>query len=245
MMTSQDPMDFSQLMDLYRAEMKSATLTDVRKDLYAAMACLQENIRKEYEAECAKDPDSIMCEGKNERRKRAAYNVQRIIDLRMEKVARIALRASINTENPDEYKMNLGKLTQEEREYCDSVVETLRKFRGKMMKESKKFTTPDISSERIAKERNGDAVAAPAVRNDAAKEPDVENIGVELIEEPHNVPDELQEDRIMIRMLEDLPMFAGPDRDYDLRKEEVLWMPAAIAKALIHHEKAVLLNVTP
>ena len=46
-------------------------------------------------------------------------------------------------------------------------------------------------------------------------------------------------DTALIRILEDLPPFVGPDRDYELRKEDVVTLPRLMAQALINSEKAV------
>jgi DNA replication factor GINS len=231
-------MTYEDLSAAYRAEMKSATLTDVRKDLYQALVQLQECIRKEYEDEYTKDPDSIMCEGKNERRKKAVSYVQKVIDLRMEKIAKMALRTSMGADNA------LDKLTKEERGYYDSVVDGSKRLRAMIHKDAKRnYVIPDISSESTGTKHDS-VVADAAPVNDVPKEPDTENEGEELIESPHK-DDEPHEDRIMVRILEDLPTIAGPDRDYDLKREEVLWMPAALAKALINHDKAVISDVTP
>ena len=52
-----DPMKFEDLSSAYRIEMGSPSLGDARKDLYLALAGLQEISQKEYEAEYSKDPD--------------------------------------------------------------------------------------------------------------------------------------------------------------------------------------------
>ena len=44
-----DPMTFDELSELYRVEMKSASLSQPRKDLYRAMANLLTSLRQEYD----------------------------------------------------------------------------------------------------------------------------------------------------------------------------------------------------
>jgi len=240
-MTELDPMTFDDLSALYRAEMTSPMLSNARKDLYPALMRLHEDTRKDYESEYSKDPDSIMCEGMNERRKKVISYIQKVIDLRMEKVARMALRASMGA------AIVTDKITANEKEYYDCVVDCSKKMRTTVLKDAKRFVIPNISSGEMGAERIEEAVVIEerAQEEGSSIDPGIENTGEELIERPRIEDDEPQEERLMIRILKDLPRIAGPDCDYDLRKEEVVWMPAALAQALINHEKAVLMNVTP
>jgi DNA replication factor GINS len=239
-----DPMTFEDLSSAYRVEMKSQVLADARRDLYPALIKLQESLQRDYEAEYSKDPDSIMCEGMNERRKKVNNLVQKVIDLRMEKIVMMALRASMGANNV------LDKLTQEERDYYNGIVEGSKKHRSLVLRDRSRrnYGIPDISSgNAVGKSADGPAVevfprspvAGPA---DAAV---VNNEGEEIIERPRKDDDERRETLVVIRILEDLPRIAGPDCDYDLKKEDIVRMPATLANALINHEKAVLLDVTP
>lgn len=49
---------------------------------------------------------------------------------------------------------------------------------------------------------------------------------------------------VIIRILEDLPPFSGPDRDYALVKEDIVRMPSMMASALINRGKASLVSVS-
>ena len=225
-----DPLTFEDLSSVYRVEMKAQTLAETRRDLYPALVRLQNDVQKEYESEYSKDPDSIMCEGINERRKKVNRLVQQIIDLRMEKVAMMALRTSMGANNP------IDKLTQEEREYYNVLTEISKKHRGALGGRLKKdYTIPDIAG--TAGGRSEETDTARPVRA---------HTGEENIEHPSGKADgECREEMIVIRILEDLPKIAGPDCDYDLRKEDVVRMPATLANALVNHSKAVVLNITP
>jgi DNA replication factor GINS len=229
-----DAMTFEDLSSAYRVEMKSNILAEARKDLYAALAGIQEKTQKDYEAEYSKDPDSIMCEGMNERRKKVNNLIQKVIDLRMEKVAMLALRGSMGANNVIE------KLTQEERIYYTTVAEDSKKHRNSVLrnKGAKNYTIPDISPRKI---EPMPSVPAPAPAERIA----TEHAGEELIESPVRETEEPAEELVTIRALENIPKFAGPDRDYELKKEDVVRLPAALAGLLINHEKAVRLNVTP
>ena len=49
-----------------------------------------------------------------------------------------------------------------------------------------------------------------------------------------------EEGVVTIRILEDMPPFSGPDRDYTLSKEDIVRMPAMMAAALINRGKAIV-----
>ena len=55
-----------------------------------------------------------------------------------------------------------------------------------------------------------------------------------LVEGPAPPPD-----YVVLRILEDMPPIAGPDRNYELKKEDMVSLPTNIAKALIARKKAV------
>ena len=54
-----------------------------------------------------------------------------------------------------------------------------------------------------------------------------------------------QEGMVLIRVLEDLPAFAGPDRDYNLKKEDLATIPKVMADALVNVNKAVIVRPSP
>jgi DNA replication factor GINS len=236
MVQEPEPMEFEGLSSVYRVESKSQALSDVRKDLYHAMIKLREKAQKDHDAALANDPDSIMCEGLSERRKKVNSLSQKIVDLRMEKVIIMALRTSMGS------SASLDKLTPEEREYYAHIVALSEKHRSMINKDGKnrKYVIPDISGGATDTTVQDAAVHASDI---VTGEMNIEAGGV-IAEIRSAVPDD-DEELIVIRILEDLPPIAGPEFDYDLKKEDVVRMPAALANTLIKHEKAVLFRVTP
>ena len=233
MVQEPEPMRFEDLSSVYRVESKSPALSEVRKDLYRAMVQLYDKAQKDHDAALADDPDSIMCEGLSERRKKVVSLSQKIVDLRMEKVMLMALRTSMGA------PAVLDKLTTEEREYYAHITALSEKHRSLILKDAKnrKYVIPDISS----------AVAdVPAVPKtvDIPNEPAHDDTAGSLIEGAVMTDTATQnaatdDDFVVIRILEDLPPIAGPEFDYDLKKEDVIRMPSALANTLINHEKAV------
>ena len=245
-----DQMTFEDLSAVYRTENKSQILSDVRRDLYPSLIRLQDSIKKEYESEFSRNPDSIICEGLSERKKKAAFFVQQVIDLRMAKIARMAVRVSMGAESI------IDKLTAEEKEYYESVIAGSKKLRATAIKDPKRYIIPDIAPDGAEKKGTVRSDISKDGRKDVPKDArkDVPGKVCEdaVPAEVCNVSEDITnneragtEDMIIVRILEDLPKIPGPDCDYDLRKEDIVRMPATFANALIKHEKAVRLDVTP
>lgn len=236
-------MTFEDLSAAYRIEIKSQALGDVRKDLYSALMRLRDRIQKDYETEFSRDPDSIMCEGMNERRKKVISLSQKVIDLRMEKIVMMALRTSMGAENV------LDRLTQEERTYYDNIVSESGRHRTLVFKDKtkKNYVIPDVSAGKEEKEANVQTeTPVPNKVPIVISEDDTNTEHRDDAAEPiRKEPEGTKDDLIVIRILEDLPKIAGPDCDYDLKKEDIVRMPAALANVLIKHEKAAPLSVTP
>jgi len=247
MLKSSEPLSFEDLGATYRTEKKSPTVSAVRRDLYPAMASLIITLRTEYEKHLSADPDSIICEGANQRRKKAILMSKEIAEIRMGKIAQLALIGARGGQNV------LDHLTSEEREYYDNILDISRKHVGTIDRLSgkRKFETPEIDPEPVAKKKSPEPVQAkkepvkePVVKSEPVPEPAAEKIPDVVPEEPgENDPEE--DELMMIRILEDLPPFSGPDRNYELSKEDIVRMPKAMAMALISREKAVMVNPGP
>ena len=119
-----EPLTFDELTSIYRVECRSTGLSDVRKDMYKAVAELSETIYKEYEQQLSVDPGSLPCEGINERRKRIESLSQKIVEMRMDKVAKLAMRVAMGDGIDTEF------FTPEEKEYYSTILESSRKHRS-------------------------------------------------------------------------------------------------------------------
>ena len=128
------------LTSLHRIEMRAGTLSDVRRDLYPAMIALMDRVNKEYEKNNSADPLSRITEGSNTRRMKVATMMRRVTELRMNKVASLALRNSMGAMNPVE------QLPPEEREYYDKVLNASVDL-WNVVNRKKTVTIPDIAPE--------------------------------------------------------------------------------------------------
>ncbi len=273
-----DPMTFDELSELYRVEMKSASLTQTRRDLFKAMANLLTSLRQEYDRNMSIDPDSVMTEGAEQRRKKADRLCKDIVVLRTRKIASMAIRGAEGARN------ELSCLTDDERAYYDSVLDITKRqlteidrLRGKRPTVDTRIDEPPardtIKQETVVPEPIGEQIQEPM---DDIPDPEDMFIDEEPFDEPANdIPDEMpvateveatieeqvaeelppvndvpeDDDEklrpILIRVLEDLPEFAGPDRDYKLSKEDLVTMPKVLADVLVNTEKATVIRPTP
>ena len=269
-----EPLTFDELSSIYRVESRSTGLSEVRKDMYSAVAELSESIYKEYEHQLSIDPGSLVCEGINERRKRIESLSQKIVEMRMEKVTKLAMRVAMGDGIDTEF------FTYEEKEYYGTILECSRKHRSLIMRNRPKtkdtvLKVDDKPSEAQKKEKTETKrpvaeetadVPEPAEVRGLADMPVVDDKGEEFLEDECELWDEPDiknetpfevvekadviiseeddEGEIIIRILQDLQEFSGRDVDYLLKKEDVVKMPAILANALISRELAVKVDIT-
>lgn len=272
-----EPMTFDELSELYRVEMKSSAVSMARKDLFRAMANLLTSLRQEYDRCVSEDPESIMCEGAEARRKSAERLVKDVIRIRTQKICGMALRSATGSRN------TLDGLTEEEKDYYEEVLSLSKKHIGEIDRlRGRRKTVETRIDEPIPKK-----VAEPEPEPEyvPGKEPEVPHREEaeesfddqpisdgfdDLIDEPFDDPahQEMPEDdipaeqpaegvrtdapekdaeleSILVRIKEDLPEFAGPERDYKLSKEDIVTLPRVLAEALVNSDKAVQIRPTP
>ena len=292
-----EPMSFDELSELYRVEMKSSAITQVRKDLFRAIANLLTSLRLEYDRQMALDPESVMCEGAEQRRKKAERLAKDVVHIRTQKVCQMAIRGAMGGRN------TLDTLTDEEKDYYEKVLELSKvhmsevdRLRGKRNTVATRIdevppiprpepvpeppkaqpappgaddipfddSPDDFQDEPIPDEFDGFAEESfdegtqvaepePLPPKPATSAPEPVKAEPERIPEPVPAPepapvqtveaDELRP--ILIRVLEDLPEFVGPDRDYKLLKEDLVMLPKVLADVLINSEKAMAVRPTP
>lgn len=281
MSPASEPMTFDELSELYRVEMKSNSISPVRPDLFRAMADLLTRLRLDYDKQMSIDPESVMCEGANQRRKKAERLVKDILHIRTQKICQMAIRGALGADN------HMDALTQEEKDYHSRIQDVSREhltevdhLRGRRntvatridevpapRPEPRIVPEPVEVQEEIAQEPVPEAPAeiVPDVPDEVFEdfpEESFDDIADEPVPEPTlegtdvDIPREAPQEPVMetsaddlesvvLRILEDLPPFVGPDRDYNLCKEDVVTMPRIMAEALVNAEKATPIRPTP
>ena len=281
--SADDVMDISELSTIYRVEKKSGSLTKVRPDLYRAMADLLRRQRREYDQRLREDPESLICEETNSRRKKGVQLSHEIIDMRMGKINKMALRGAMGETH------SIDALTDEEKDYYNAVLALsknhkalLNRLSGNIQYTNARITEEPIPiPEEAPAEVPQPAAPAPPVKvpepiptEEPEEEPPVEySADIDIVPESEDFPmeeeyeqeipaDDLdrmppnaespntpepepQNEFSTLRILEDLPEFAGPLRNYSLRKEQVVRIPNELAQALVNRGLAKIISVAP
>lgn len=274
-----EPMTYDELGEQYRIEMKNTSLSQPRRDLFRAMANLLISLRQEYDRQMSIDPDSIMAEGAEQRKKKAERTCKDIITLRTKKICNMAILGARGA------NVAIENLTDEERDYYDGILELSKRhmvevdrLRGKKVTTGTRIDEPPLRDRVVepVPAKAEEPVQEPAMDpndefgplddepfdeepfydlQDMVQEPEpapeakpVQDMGPEPVREPENEGNTETDggmEPILIRILEDLPAFAGPDRDYNLSKEDVVTLPKVLADVLVNTEKATVIRPTP
>jgi len=239
----------------YRTEKASSQLTAIRKDFYIITQQYVEMLSNECDRLLATSPDSLMYDGAVQKKRKALDNLKKVVDLRMGKIAALALLGAKGANNV------IDHLTAEEKEYYYRMVEDSKEFWRYSGRKTKIVVNQDITKVEEPKPVAAEPVpvtddvplseipfddfpedmGSPAeeiiedeeIVQEPVPEPVPEPLPV-MEPEPEQAPDVDDDAEVIIRILEDLPPFSGPDVDYDLRKEDIVRMPGLMAKALIN-----------
>jgi len=207
-------MSYEDVMGLFRQENKSSQLTKVEPTLYDKIGAYIKVLRKESEREIAMNPMSQASMMLNDQLKKAIDKSKRIYELRQRKISLLALR-KVAGDNPD-----TGSLTPDELVLFSSLVSVLG---------AHKDSKADFEELGPRFVQHKDIVELPGAPTAKACE--------EKKDEPAGV-----EELILVRVLEDVPTFAGVDKDYKLKKEDIISLPKGIANALVSHGKAKVIG---
>ena len=249
-----------ELGSIFREEKKTGTILPIRKDFYPAVSKLLADLKEELRKS---DPDSISYAGLRSKRETAQSNSRKIVEMRLKKIADMALRAAMGM------NCSTDTLTPEEIEFYGTVLESAKTF-WKNGDNNKKVDIPDVTkfgenpepvpapvtSPNVEKELSLDDIPyvpddVPVVEKEEDRDIDEffdegfaeidESPKTEQIVEPDD--DIPEPEFITIRVTENLEPFAGPERDYHLKKEDVVKLPTVMAKVLVERNKAIYINI--
>ncbi len=212
-----EQINYKEVTEIHRKEKNSPDLVEVRRDLYPAFRDYMDRLRKESEEEIKKDPLSFKATSMTNEFKKVSTKGNQIFFFRMRKITNMATRASEGS------KMDLQRLTEEEREMYDQVLRAINECR-------------DLSLEG----------KAPVPRNPAPSGSVCATVdqgqlrqALSMVNGKDHAPDQSKPaERVLVRVLDDLPEIAGLDRPYRLAKNDVVNLPAPIGCALIKRGKA-------
>jgi DNA replication initiation complex subunit (GINS family) len=209
-------MSYEDIMGLFRQENKSSQLTKVDPSLYERIGTYIKTIRKESEREIAMNPMSQASMMLNDQLKKAIDKAKRVYELRQRKISLLALR-KVAGDNPD-----TGNLTPDELVLFSSLTSVLgahKDSRADFEELGPRFTQP----------------------SEVVELPDVPS--AKVCEKKESGPEKGQpEELVLVRVLEDVPTFAGVDKDYRLRREDIISLPKGVAGTLVSHGKVKLIG---
>ena len=235
------------ISSLVRIEKASGQLSPVRKDLYPAMRAVHERVSKECETA---DVDSMDYDLKVDKKKKLVSNIKLVVEMRMGKVASMALRGAMGVD----LNSTVDQLPPEERQFYSEVFESAKKLWSAPNKKRSVYT-PDIVQETVptevpqaempVSEMPAADVAipeAPAETVPTAEVHVVPPMPEETVEESDENPDADCYDLVTVRMLETMEPFAGAERNYSLKKEDIVSLPKSLANILVGRKLAVILR---
>ena len=117
-------MNFDDLSEIYRTEMKSTGLTKVSPGLYTEMAGYVASLKMGYESALARDPESVMTDGARQRYRKASRLVDDIHRMRSQKVIKLAVVSNTMGTVPE----SVQGLPGIERELFETVSRSLHDF---------------------------------------------------------------------------------------------------------------------
>jgi DNA replication initiation complex subunit (GINS family) len=209
--------NYKEVTEIHRKEKNSSDLVEVRRDLYPAFREYLDRLKRESEEEIKKDPLSFKASSTTNEYKKVSTKGNQIFFYRTRKIMNMASRTSEGA------KVDLGRLTDEEREMYEQVLRAINDCR--LLALEGRMPEPRAPVQ-------GGSVCAAVDQGQLRKALSIVNGKDAKAEAPEQV------ERVLVRILEDLPEIAGMDRPYKLSKNEVANLPAPIGCALIKRGKA-------
>lgn len=245
-MTEDNELSYDDITEIRRVEMNSGILTRIRPDFYQAANRMLKQNNEARNKLLVENPD--MYDGINSRYRKLSTMLEDIIRFRSNKIWCSALRCA-----PTGKPVIPENITEEEKRLFDAVF-AIAKEQFALMSTEKTTFTPDIEhAHEISKEEPPAEVKHESVVPTSAETP-VDAIPPisteeekEFGEPPILVSMEdtmIQDEEVIVRVLSDVPTFSGPERDYTLKKEDVVRLPSIMASALINRKMAVLVKTT-
>ncbi len=263
------PLDYQEVMDIWRKEKDLKSLAELRRDFFPEVKTFVSRLKEEAQAEAAKDPYSTKTRSLNVQVANVTEKVTQVFEIRMEKILRMAIRGASGG------KVENTRMVDEEKAYFEHVFNLTKEIRareidpikGQKELEFQALKVPegaggDQADQGVASAKAAELGSNPIPMESISKVALVESARQTVIDVPAKamppssivsqasspipeVTEAKQEakDLLVLRILEDIPSFAGPFGNYRLRREDVATLPAGIARALIKRGKAIEIAV--
>jgi DNA replication initiation complex subunit (GINS family) len=257
-----EPLSFEDVTKVYREEKKSAGLTAIRHDFYGAVRTLMDQLKRDFEKEAATDSYSTKARQLNQSIAKMREKVLQIFDMRAEKIMHMAVLLAAGG------KVDHSRLTEEEKHLLEGALTRTKEMRNSLldMPQPNNLDFTRMSAMPLSQSPDEETKVrveglvpvveeiAAGPRNIPKEEPvcldpskSIE-VGTERgpveVATPNEPAARSGSDVVLLRILEDIPPFAGPSGTYRLGKEDVVTLPSGIGKALVKRGKAVEISYT-
>jgi DNA replication initiation complex subunit (GINS family) len=254
------PLDYPEVMDVWRKEKDLKSLAEMRRDFFPEVKTFVSRLKEEAQAEAAKDPYSTKTRSLNVQVANVTEKVTQVFEIRMEKILRMAIRGASGG------KVEITRMVDEEKAYFEHVFTLTKEIRAREIDPIKGQKELDLQPQVLPGADEGGKAEEPSLTV-APKEPIEKAIVVEAARTPAievavkpaapslktsqpvlPMPGDAEakpdaKDLLVLRILEDIPPFAGPFGNYRLRREDVATLPSGLARALIKRGKAIEIAV--
>lgn len=208
-------MTYEELMSVHRQESKQNSLVKISSDFYERTAGYLDALgqRLKEGSSSGSDVSGML----HNQLKTAREKSAEVYEARMRKIALMAMVAAFGGE------AKMDNAVHEELE----AFETLKSFFSEHSRKTMTNRPESGEPAKTAKPSPAKEEAQPAPKK-ADEKP----------KQQTEAPVPTQE-IILVRILEDLPTFAGTDKNYHLSKEDIISLPRNIADILVKHNKAI------
>jgi DNA replication initiation complex subunit (GINS family) len=212
---AEEGVSFERITRIYREETSKNMLTKLEADFYDKMNAYFEDLKSRANKELSKDAHSSKAVMLQDEVRKVKQKRDQIYRARERKIVLMASSRVGGTE------VDTKVLTKNEKALFGMLVESLKGARAEIFageKPARKKASPKREKKAKTKE--------PAPPKKETK------------------TDDQEDGTAVIRVLEDIPPFAGIDVTYELKKEEVVTLPMKVAMILSESGKAKVLEIS-
>ncbi|MEM2839092.1 MAG: hypothetical protein QXE18_03265 [Thermoplasmata archaeon] len=211
-MPGKPEMTYEELMSVYRQESRQTTLSKVPSDFYQRVTTYLDALdRRCSESKSGADISGMLLSQLKTAKEKSAG----VYEIRMRKLVLMAMSSAFGAEP------RLENATPEELKAFESI--------KSYFIEHRRQTLSPKCDESVPQEPRLELAGAAAASQPIGENPPVMTA---------KSSDE-KRDTVLVRILEDLPVIAGEDKNYQLAKEDVIDLPRRYAEILLKNNKAV------
>lgn len=265
---NQEPFTFEDLTEICRREQKSKYPVEVRPDFYLAVRECRDRLKREIEREFSIDQYSLKAKLASNQLIKFQEKSQQVFEFRFAKIQSMGLRAALGNRvdlrklTPEELEFfNLiveiisskksmligGEFTSNRT--IDTYTAPVKK--EPLIQEAPKpevIATPEIipdeedeeslePEEEVLPEDNEPEEFVPAEVDSNSDGPTIESTEDEIPEV------QASSEYMLVRILADIPEIAGSDRNFRLKKEDIVTLPSPMANILVKQNVAKRIDV--